>query len=319
MGVSLDAKKCIICSYRKKERSELIQYPVPLCHWCSGTNLVNMLRAFRDEIIEECLSEPLIDCTNSDLFRFLSDLGELAASHPHLQVIREIISTLIMNIGGQNRLDYMTFVGKLPPKVRKRLVTSLFYLQEMGLVNLVTELNEEGFTIINEVELPADSIIRKALTTIESSGIWEERKEPNVILSYILIVGLADTVELIDEQDGLEIGQGITRLYAVNGRILVPKQFTAPLVFILGNWAREVDEFTQDNILAFLSLRGFNSRDRNRIMQFIAGVKVGLSHTIFRMERYPSGNGTHAYRFSLNPKYKQLRERIVVRYRATRQ
>lgn len=314
----IENRRCLICSYYKKYSDELSAYPIPLCHWCAGTTFSTMLKALVEEMLDQCKSVPLLDCAGNDLFRFLSDLGELAASHPHLQVVRDIISTLMMNVYGQNRITYFTLISRLPSHLRGRLVTTLAYLENLQLLDLVKSTDRDGYTVIDEVTLPAGSIFPKALTTIEASGTWEERREPNMLLSYILLQGIAETLELIESQGYLEVGQGVTRLYVVNGRVLVPKQFTAPLVFILGHWATEQDEFSEDNINQFMSLRGFNQRDRNRIMQFIAGVQVGLSHTIYRTERVPTGDGSYSFRFLLNPQYKLLRERLRTRARADR-
>jgi hypothetical protein len=314
----IDSNRCIICSYRKKTSDELMQYPYPLCQWCAGPNLYGMLVSLNDEIKAQVEAEPMLDCINNDLFSFLSDLGELAASHPHLQVARDIIGVLLMNVLGQNRIDYLTLANQLPRSLRSRVVTTLFYLRDMHLIDLTTEESDEGIAIITEITITSDGLFQKAFRTIQASATWETHREPNLILSYILIEGIVQTLDIIQSQGNLEMGQGVTRLFVNKGKILVPKQFTAPLVFILGAWASQRDEFSEDTLIGFLGLRGFNKKERNRIMQFIAGISVGCSHTLYRTERTPTGHGIQSIRFLLNPKYQNIRDRIRSRARPSR-
>jgi hypothetical protein len=262
---------------------------------------------------EQVSSAPLIDCEGNDLFRFLSDLGELGASHPHLLRARDVVGTLLMNIQGQGRVDYYSLMGRVP---FRRLITILFYLQDLGLVRVLTESTSGGNLLrIREILIPPGTLIQKAFLSMEASATWEEHREPNLILAYILVKGLHQTRELVESKGFLEIGEGITRLYVTNGRVLIPRQFGAPFAYILCSWANGQDEVQEEEIKRFLSLRGITSQERDKIFRIIAGVQPGLQHTIYRLERFSYGNGEISYRLVLNPRFRNLRDRLRERLR----
>jgi hypothetical protein len=270
-----------------------------------------MLNALDQEMTEQVSSASLIDCEGNDLFRFLSDLGELGASHPHLMRVRDVVGTLLMNIQGQGKVDYYSLRGRVP---FPRLVTILFYLQDLGLVRVLTESTTRG-NLIREILIPPGTLIQKAFLSMEASTAWEEHREPNLILAYILVKGLHQTRELVESKGFLEIGEGITRLYVTQGRVLIPRQFGAPFAFILCSWANGQDEVQEDEIKEFLSLRGITSHDRDKIFRIIAGVQPGQQHTIYRLERFSYGNGDISYRLILNPRFRNLRDRLRGRLR----
>ena len=277
------------------------------------STLVNLLLAVAKLILGFLVnSAALIDCDDNDLFRFLSDLGELGAEHTHLQAVRDLISTIIMNIHGQGIVDYYSLRGKIPTG---RLITILIYLEELGLVELNTDISPRGYTTIREVVVPPETLIRKAFITMEASSDWEEHREPNLILSYILIKGLNQTLEIIEEKGSLNVGEGITRLYVTKGRVYIPKQFTVPLVYILGSWSKRQDELTETDIKSFMALRGLTNRQRDKVVRLFAGAQIGLSHTIYRFERFSYGVGTQEYRLILNPRFGNLRDRLRGRFR----
>ena len=270
-----------------------------------------MLNALDQEMTEQVSSAPLIDCKGNDLFRFLSDLGELGASHPHLMRVRDVVGTLLMNIQGQGRVDYYSLRGRVP---FPRLVTILFYLQDLGLVRVLTESTIRG-NLIREILIPPGTLIQKAFLSMEASTSWEEHREPNLILAYILVKGLCQTRELIESRGSLEIGEGITSLYVTQGRVFIPRQFGAPFAYILGSWATGQDEVQEVEIKKFMCLRGITSQDRDKIFRIIAGVQPGHQHTIYRLERFPYGNREISYRLVLNPRFTNLRDRLRERLR----
>jgi hypothetical protein len=272
-----------------------------------------MLNALDQEMTEQVNTAPLIDCEDNDLFRFLADLGELGASHPHLTLVRDVIGTMLMNIQGQGRVDYYLLRSRVHTP---RLYTILFYLQELGLVRLITEGSRGAPIRLREVLIPQGTLIQKAFMSLEAFSAWEEHREPNLILSYIVIKGLVETLKIIEMRGGPpSLGEGITRLYAVSGKVIIPKQFTAPLLYILGSWAQGHDEFTETDLTRFLAARGFTGSERDRVVRIIAGTQPGLQHTIYRLERFSYGDQAFFFRFVLNPRFRNLRDRVRLRVR----
>jgi hypothetical protein len=270
-----------------------------------------MLYAFAEALSQDMASEPLLDCDHNDLFRFASDLGELAASHTHLQVARDTVGAIIMNVKGQNRVDYYTILGHVKAS---RLIPILSYYEQLGLIKLQFEDAKYGLRL-ETIDVPSDSIIQKALVSMEATEQWQEHREPNLILAYVMIRGLSEALQAIDEKGTIELGEGITRLYVVNGHVYIPKQFTAPLVFILGSWANGENEFTDTKLNSFLTARGLSSYERDRVMRVIAGTNPGIQHTIYRTELFSYGEGPKSFRYVLNPRFSKLRDRFRSRMR----
>ena len=270
-----------------------------------------MLGALDQEITREVESTELLDCDSNDLFRFVSDLGELAAAHPHLQIARDIVGTILVNIRGQRRIDHYALRSKLPPG---RLFPILFYLDELQYIKLETEETTEGLKVGDAV-IPKGGIIDKAYIAIEASDKWKEHREPNFVLASMLIRGLAQSIGLIEANGRLDLGQGITRVYVSNGYVYIPRQFTAPLMYVLGSWANGRNEFTESDINPFLTARGIGIKEREKIGRVIGGVNPGLQHTIYRVEAFSFGSGIQSFRYILNPVFANLRERLRERER----
>lgn len=305
MNELVNEERCIICGYYKEDYE--VHDGVPLCGWCRGEKFGLMLNGLFQELEDEINSLDYFDFEDNALFKFTSDLGELSVHHPHLLALREIISTLLMNVQGQGFVDYYSIRGSAP---RSRLIPVLSYLDESGLITI----NKLGRTI-DEIIIPSNSPFEKAFLSMEASADWKSHDEPNFLTSYILIKGLNDTLNIINQTGTLEIGEGITKLYVSKGKLQIPKFFTAPLSFIIGKWSQGHDEFTENEISGFLSARTLNKRQRDRVLSLLAGTSPGIQHTMYKHELYSPGGRHRAFRFSLNPDYALIRERIRSRYR----
>jgi len=283
----------------------------PICEWCSGASTSGLLSAFDQELTREVESTELLDCDNNDLFRFASDLGELGASHVSLQVVRDVIGGILVNIKGQNRVDYYTLRTKTEPT---RLVQILWYLNELGYIEVKTKQIPDGLAI-DYIVIPRNGLIDKAFVAMEASDQWKEHREPNFVLACVLIHGLAQTIALVENTGTITFGQGLTRIYVSNGHIYIPKQFTAPLMFVIGSWANGHSEFTEVEINQFMTARGLGHKERDRVNRVIGGMNPGVQHTIYRMETYSPGTGSRSLRFVLNPRFVALRDRLRDRMR----
>lgn len=302
---------CVICGY-KKDYSEQLRDPRPICLWCDGPMFSQMLSSLDEEVTSEVANNPTVDCERNDFFHFLSDLGELAASHPHLLITRDLVSVILTNIQGQRRVNFYSIRGSIP---FDRLIPILSYLESIGLIRLELEEEADGTRRIQEITIPDGSLIQKAFLTIEASVDWSEHREPNLILAYVLIKGLSQTIDIIHRNGVLNVGEGITRLYLHKGRVFIPRQFAAPLAFVVGKWAGEQDQFTETEIKSFMAARGLSSIEREKAVRALAGTSPGMRHSVYRLERYPYGDGTQSFRFALNPRYAGLRERLRGRFR----
>jgi hypothetical protein len=299
--------KCIVCGCQR-EFDEVFDLG-PICPFCSGDKTSEMLAALDQEITQEVASTELLDCDGVDLFRFVSDLGSLGSSHMHLQVVRDVIGSILISIKGKNRVDYYSLRRRTDPV---RLVQILDYLDELGYIKVHRRSDSP---IIDHVTIPKDNIIDKAYVAMEATEGWKQHREPSFVMAALVIKGLDQAIGVIKEQGSIKVGEGITRLYVSGDKVYVPRQFTAPLMFILGSWANSEDEFTESSISSFMTRRGIQSKERDRVVRFIGGLNPGSQNTIYKMETYSPGMGIKELRFVLNPQFAAVRERLRSRTR----
>ncbi|MEM2741469.1 MAG: hypothetical protein QXD95_04910, partial [Nitrososphaeria archaeon] len=104
---------------------------------------------------------------------------------------------------------------------------------------------------------------------------------------------------------------GIVKLYPKNldGRIWIPKRFTATTMYLIGCLAHGYSEFSENELRAWLSNREITGNDASWIINW-------LNRTIPSAHRLvnPRFDGI-TYHFSFNINYIRMRERVRERIR----
>jgi len=315
--------KCIVCGYKKigVERNDL-----PLCGWCNNPKFLNLLAATTRETDEAVQKANFIDTTNDPLFSFIADLGMLGSEHPFMASLRQVLGEVIRQVSGKGITDVETYAGKdtinmedLYGAVRFRYMPRfLGLLRELNLIEFETE-EVDGRNILRRVKIPEGSLIQKIAATAESASGMEDPKLTRAsafTLGYITLKSIEKTLEILHQKGKLHYGQALTKFYPIdkNNRIMVVKGYTAPIAFIFGWWASKGIQFTEYDLQRFLGNRGLMGRQFRRVVNWLGGGHPSSVQVLYKFETITM-NGVPVLRFTLNPNYDALRERILERER----
>src|SRR5207249_5827695 len=92
-------------------------------------------------------------------------------------------------------------------------------------------------------------------------------------LGFVTLHAMKNTLDLVRKNGKLYYGEALTRLYPIdkNGRVMVVKGFTAPVAFILGRWARQIDQFSEYDLQRYLANRGLVGRNFHKVVSWLSG------------------------------------------------
>jgi len=189
-----------------------------------------------------------------------------------------------------------------------RVCECIAFLRDVGLLE-----DGEGRHIYERYK--PSSLLLGLTASVEVVDV-ERRLPPRVascITGYAWLYGISATINWL--KDGAKgWPKGIAKLYprSRDGRPLTPKLFTAPTMYILGCLARGYNEFSENELRAWLNLRGISGNDTDFVVNLLARV-IPSSHRLAN----PFYDG-HVYHFKFNISYTRMRERYRERMRGDR-
>ncbi len=320
----LDDYKCVICGYRKMGVEA--KNGVPLCGYCYDPKFFAILSETVADLDEQISQATFIDSTRNPLLSFVADVGMMCSEHNLLTSLRVVLGQVIAQVGEKGITDLGEVVGRdsfdiadLYGVARFRDVARfLGLLKEFGLIEFVTE-EEDGKKFIRRIKPTEGKLISKIAATSEAAGSAETPsldRGAAFTLGYVTLQAMKKTIELVRQNGKLYYGEGVTKLYPIdkNDRIMVIKGFTAPVAFVLGRWAREIDQFSEYDLQRYLGNRGLTGRRFHRVVNWLSGGHPSSVHVLYKHQPILL-NGVPVLQFTLNREYVRLRERIQGRIR----
>jgi hypothetical protein len=260
---------------------------------------------------KECLSQgKLGKCEDIDALSFVADVGELGVRHPYLKQFSRMMSIIAVQVALEHKYTPDRLVkaanGESVSEKWARARECIAFLADVGLLEL------GGGKYIYERYRPSDLLL--ALTASVEAVDVERGLPPRAaacIAGYAWLRGVSATVNWLREGAQGE-AKGIAKLYAKSkdGRLSIPKSFTAPTMYLLGHLAGGHSEFSEAELRTWLGLRGISGGDADFIVNLLARV-VPSSHRLINLI-YDG----RAYHFKLNPSYIRMRERYRERGRS---
>jgi hypothetical protein len=308
-NIRLDSDRCWVCGYKKVTESEIKLSP-RICYWCSEEQVMGLI----DDIVmeaKECLSRgKLGECEDIDVLSFVADIGELGARHPYLKQFSRMMSIIAVQVALEHRYtpDKLVKVanGESVSEKWARAHECIAFLVDVGLLEL------GGGKYIYERYRPSDLLL--ALTASVEAVDVEGRLPPRVaacIAGHAWLHGISATIKWLKEGAQGE-AKGIAKLYAKSkdGKLSIPKSFTAPTIYLLGHLAGGHSEFSEVELRTWLSFRGISGSDADFIVNLLARV-VPSNHRLTNLVY--DGRACH---FKLNSSYIRMRERYRERRRS---
>lgn len=306
--VQLSNDRCWICGYKKVTRSEMVLLPY-LCSWCSREQIVTLINDIITDAEEHLNQGELGRCEDIDTLSFIADIGELGIRHPYLNQFSRILSTMAVQLALEHRYTFDKLLkvvdgGNVPTKMI-RVYECITFLRDVGLLE-----DGEGRYIYERYK--PSSLLLDLTASVEVVDV-EKGLPPRVagcITGYAWLRGISATINWLKE--GAKGGsKGIAKLYprSEDGKLLIPKLFTAPTMYMLGYLASGYNEFSEDELRAWLNPRGISGNDANFIVNLLARV-IPSNHRLIN----PFYDG-HAYHFKFNISYIRMRERYRERRR----
>lgn len=317
--LNLDKNKCWLCGFRKvypSERAHLMKY---LCQWCcprgtdiKGLTITEVIDQIEDEAKYHFERDGLMNCENIDVLSFCADFGELAAHHSYLKQFSRMIAMLTTQVARERVYTPSVLMqvaeGRSRQEKWSRVVQCIRFLVDVGLLKV-----GQG-NYIYEVYSPSQTLLDLA-TTVEAVSNVERELPPRIadcISGYALLCGINISIKCLRESRVLyeDRIKGIMRLYPrdKHGNLLIPKKFTAPVMFLLGHLARGYDEFSDGDIRAWLNPRGISGNQANDIIAWLGRRTEASTQRLVN----PKYGGAH---FTFNSNYIRMRERFRERRR----
>lgn len=313
--VQLSRKRCGICGYRKIREPEVRLLPY-LCYWCSPNEIKELGPR---ELIEDMTVEAeghlkqkrLTSCESIDVLSFIADIGELGSRHPYLKQFSSMLGLIAAQVALERRYTPERLLkvasGGNPMIKRARVRQCIEFLTDVGL------LERGKGKYIYERFRPSDLLLDLA-TSVEAVSRVESELPPrlaNCVAGYALLKGIGIAIDWL--RGGAQ-GEpsGIIKLYPMgtNGKLWIPKSFTAPTMFLLGHLAHGHGELSENYLRAWLSSREISGKDANWIVNWLARTVPSSSHRLVD----PLYNG-RVYHFKFNPSYVRMRDRYRDRRR----
>lgn len=309
----LEPSKCVICSYRKYS-IEVKSIPYPLCSYCDRIDEDNMLWALLREAEEDFTKCNVIDCEGNLLFSFIADIGSLGIAHPFLARFKDVMAMMARQIAMKGKIVFRELIQPLGSGSLERRVFSLRDFMEMladvGLIKF-----EERPLGGRRPIVESNSLLAKVSSTVEQDSLLQ--RASTFAFGYAILRGIEVTINSVKKKGYLDINhrEGIARLYPVtkNGKLMVLKEFTAPAIFLVNEWKRGRNEFSEHDLTRFLANRGITGRKFIRIRERLTSVLPGSVQKLVKHEIVPGS--VPYYRFKYNPEYNRLRERLRERAR----
>jgi len=313
---SLNNHKCWICGYRKLDVEKKMS-PRYLCFWCSpseeGEEQLTPELLINDLILEageHLRNGNLIRCEDIDVLSLIADIGDLGGRHPHFKQFTSMIGLIAVQVVLEKSYTPRKLLkvaeGATLNEKWKRVCQCIFFLTDVSLL-------EHGEGRYIQDRFRPSNLLLELTSSIESVSKVEEELPPriaNCIAGYALLYGIKTSIEWL-KKDGQGEPTGIIRLYPRNshGKIWIPKRFTATTMYLMGHLAHGYDEFSENELRAWLSNREITGNDASWIINW-------LNRTIPSAHRLvnPRFDGI-AYHFSFNLNYVRMRERFRERIR----
>jgi hypothetical protein len=287
--------RCVICG-------EHIDDSIQLCSWCQDPNLEESLKALVYDIEDKIHQLDRIDIKAEPIFSLIADMGLLGLRHKLLTSFTKALATLILESARTNKLSL-----KKVQYGQRNVEQFILLLQEFNLVNYDRNLRE--------ITIPVDSVFYKIRHEVEI----EPRRNPAAafILGYIVLKVLLKTIQTIKEGKRITFGEGITLLYSLISKddkikVMMPKGFTAALVFILGHLSRGFVDFSEIDLRKFMNERGVTGKEFETILATYTCAFASV-HALFERAEVQSYGRITIYWFRLNSEYTRLYERIRTR------
>jgi hypothetical protein len=308
-NIQLARDRCWVCGYKKIAESEIALLPY-ICHWCSGglaTALIsNIIMDAREYLSQGKLSR----CEDIDALSFAADVGELGVRHPYLKQFSRMMSIIAVQVALEHKytLDRLLKAANGESVLEKwvRVHECITFLVDVGLLVL-----GEGKHIYERYR-PSDLLL-DLTASVEAVDV-EKGLPPRMaacIAGYAWLRGISAMIDWLKEGARGE-AKGIAKLYAKSkdGRLFIPKSFTAPIMYLIGHLAGGHSEFSETEFRAWLSSRGILGSDADFIVNLLVRV-VPSSHRLVNL--IYDGN---AYHIVTNPLYVRMRERFRERGRS---
>ncbi|MEM3504273.1 MAG: hypothetical protein QXE05_05250 [Nitrososphaeria archaeon] len=291
--------RCVICG-------EHLNDPTQLCSWCGDPNLEESLKALIYEVEDRMQQMDRIDIKAEPVFSLIADMGLLGLRHKLLTSFTKALATLILESARTNRLSLRKIQYG-----QRNVEQFILLLQDLNFVNYNRN--------IREISIPDGSIFYKIRHEVEI----EPRRNPAAafILGYIVLKVLLRTIETIKGGEKITFGEGITLLYSLTSKddkikVMMPKGFTAALVFILGHLSRGFVDFSEIDLRKFMNERGVTGKEFETILATYTCAFASV-HALFERAEVQSFGRLTIYWFRLNSEYTRIYERIRER-RVTR-
>jgi len=307
-NIQLSKKKCWICGYKKIVQSEISSLPY-ICSWCSNEHVVTLISNIVSEAKELLRGGELDKCEDIDVLSFVADLGTFGANHSYFKQFSRIMSMMAVQIALQHKYTPERLLkvtdGSSPQERWERVLDCIKFLMDV-------ELLEQGQgKYIYELYKPSDLFL--TLTTSVEIADVEKELPPRTaacLAGYAWLRGIAITINWLKEGAKGD-AKGIMRLYAKgkDGKLSVPKSFTAPIMYILGHLAGGHNEFSETEFRTWLNPRGILGKDADFLTNILARA-TQLNHRLVNF--IYRGSTLH---FKFNPLYLRMRERYRERRR----
>lgn len=306
----VDPGKCVICGYRKIP-IEITSIPYPLCVHCNSKELNNMLWATLRETEEDLARSETIDCEGNPLFSFIADLGALGTAHHFLNRFKDVIALMARQVATEGKIVFKELLHSMGTgNIWERAHLLRNFLDLLVDTNLITirESLIEG-KIAKKYVVEQDSLLTKISSTAEEESLLQ--RAATFGFGYATLRGMEITINSAKTKGKLSLEErdGILKLYPTtrDGRVLVLKEFTAPLIYVFMTWAEGKNQFSEYELMRFLSARGISGKRFDRIKNRLISVLPGTFHKLVTyetvyLERIPT------VRFNINSEYVRLRD-----------
>jgi hypothetical protein len=308
-SVWLIRDKCWICGFRKVTKSEIELSPY-VCYWCSGERVVSLISNVVAEAKDHLSRGELSRCEDLDVLSFVADIGELGARHPYLKQFSKMMSIIAVQVALEHKYTperlIKAAIGKNVTEKWTRVHECITFLVDVGLL----ELGEGRY--VYERYKPSDLLL-DLTASVEAADV-EKELPPRMaacVAGYAWLSGINATINWLKEGARGE-AKGIAKLYARSkeGKLLIPKLFTAPTMYLIGHLAGGHDEFSEDDLRTWLSFREISGSNADYIINLLARV-IPSSHRLVNI--IYKGD---VYHFKFNPLYIRMRERYRERRRS---
>jgi len=309
--IQLSKDRCWICGIK------LFPGQVPLqpylCYWCSPEKTYEFtVKDFISDLVKEAeenlRQKMLIKCEEIDVLSLVADIGALAAHHTYLKQFSDMLGLITVQVALEHRYTPQKLIkvvsGTNKAEKWKRVRQCLYFLLDTGLLE-----RGEGRYIYERLR-PSDLLLSLAdsIEVIELKETLPPRLA-NCIAGYALLKGINYSIEWL-QRGAQNEPIGIIRLYPRKaGGLMIPKLFTAPVMFLLSYLTRN-DEFSEEDLRRWLSAREIRGKLLDRCVNWLARVVPGSVHKLVSAQF-----DGYLYHFRFNPIYMRIRERLRERKR----